>query len=422
MYELATLANGLRVLTVTVPHVQSVTLGCFLSVGSRYETAEMSGASHFIEHMLFKGTGRWPTPRAIAEAIEGKGGVLNASTGLETTLYWAKVAAPHIRPAFDVLSDMLLDPTFDPVEMDKERGVIGEEISYSLDTPDNLAQILVNELQWPDHPLGRDVAGSRETVGGMTRGALLAYLADHYRPGNAIVGLAGQIRHEEAVALAESYLGSWQPGPATLWQAAPPDGHGPRVRLEHRRTEQVHLVFSFAGPSRKDPDRFAVRILNVILGEGMQSRLFQEVRERLGLAYSVDSYVTALEDTGAVGIYAGVAPARGEEAARAILAELDRVRREPVPEDELAKAKEFVRGRMALSLEDPFSVATWYVRQELSREQVLDPEEVLAHIDAVEAADLQRVAATVFCDERLNLAAVGPFGRNGKRFQRAIRF
>ncbi|HSJ59512.1 MAG TPA: pitrilysin family protein [Anaerolineae bacterium] len=422
MYELTTLDNGLRILTVTMPHVQSVTLGCFLRVGSRYEPAEISGASHFIEHMLFKGTGRWPTPRAIAEAIEGKGGVLNASTGLETTLYWAKVAAPHVRRAFDVLSDMLLDPSFDPVEIEKERGVIGEEISYSLDTPDNLAQILVNELQWPDHPLGRDVAGSRESLGRLTREALLAYLAAHYRPANTIVGLAGQIGHKEAVALAESHLGHWQPGPEMAWEGAPPNGHGPRMRLEQRRTEQMHLVFSFAGPSRKDPDRFAVRLLNVILGEAMQSRLFQEVRERLGLAYSVDSYVTTLEDTGAVGIYAGVAPGRAEEAARAILGELDRVRQEAVPEDELANAKEFIRGRMALSLEDPFSIATWYVRQQLSREQVLEPDEALAHIDALEAADLQRVAAAVFCDERLNLAAVGPFGRNGKRFQRAVRF
>jgi predicted Zn-dependent peptidase len=419
MHELTTLDNGLRVLTVTLPHVQSVSLGFFLAVGSRYESAEVSGISHFAEHMLFKGTERWPTARDIAEAIEGRGGLVNASTGLETTLYWAKVASAHTAEAMDVLADMLLRATFAPVEMEKERSVIVEEINYALDTPDSLVQILVANLQWPGHALGRDVAGSRDTVNAISRDSLHSYVRSHYMPGTTILGLGGHITHDEAVALARDALGDWRNGPPAVWDPAPLTHNGASVQIEHRDTEQAHLAFSFAGLSRRDPDRFVLRLLNTILGEGMRSRLFQEVRERLGLAYTVDSFTTTLQDTGALGIYAGVAVERTTEAVRAILDELDRMRQEPVPEDEIAKAKEFVRGRLALSLEDSFAQAAWYTRQELLGPEVLEPEEVVAYTEAVQPADIQRVAGFVFQQNRLNLAVVGPFARNGDEIRRA---
>lgn len=422
MYEMTTLDNGLRVLTVTLPHVQSVSLGFLLAVGSRYESAEISGISHFAEHMLFKGTERWPTPRDIAEAIEGRGGIVNASTGLESTLYWAKVAASHTSEAMAVLGDMLLRATFEPAEMEKERAVIVEEINYALDTPDSLAQILVATLQWPDHALGRDVAGTRETVNAISRESLREYVRSHYLPSTTILGLGGNVTHDEAVALAQEILGDWRNGPPVLWDPAPLDHDGPTVHVEHRDTEQAHLAFSFSGLSRRDPDRFVLRLLNTILGEGMRSRLFQEVRERLGLAYTVDSYTTSLQDTGALGIYAGVSVDRTTEAIQAILAELDRLRQEPVPEDELARAKEFVRGRLALSLEDSFAQAAWYARQELLGPDVLEPEDVVARTEAVQAADIQRIAGFVFQPSRLNLAVVGPFARNGDEIHRAVHF
>ena len=422
MYELSTLDNGLRILTVTIPHVQSVSLAAFVGVGSRYECAEVAGASHFIEHMLFKGTARWPTARDIAEMIEGRGGVLNASTGLEMTLYWAKVAVAHMPGALDVMSDMLLHATFDALEMEKERAVISEEISYSLDSPDSLAQILVNRLQWPDHPLGRDVAGTRESVAALSRESLLAYLADLYHPGETILGLAGKVSHRDAVDLAASHLGDWEPGSALSWKPAPPDQEGPNLHVEFRETEQAHLAFSFSGVSRSDPDRYAVRLLNVILGEGMRSRLFQEVRERLGLAYSVDSYASTLQDTGVLGIYAGVSAAKIEQTIRAVLAQLDLLRQQPVPEDELQKALEFVRGRLALSLEDSFTVAAWYARQQLQGPEVLEPQEVVARFEAVQATDIQRVAQSIFREDRLNLAVVGSFSENGNRLRKVVHF
>lgn len=422
MYEMTALANGLRVLTVTLPHVQSVSLGFFLGVGSRYESEAMAGASHFIEHMLFKGTEQWPTALDIAEAIEGKGGVFNASTGLEMTLYWAKVAAAHLPRALDVVTDMLLHATFDPAEIEKERAVISEEISYSLDAPDSLAQLLVSQLQWPNHPLGRDIVGTRESIASFSRDSLLAYMADHYRPGKTILGLAGRVNHGEIVTWAESHLAEWEPAPPMRWEPAPPNGNGPRLQVQHRDTEQAHLTFSFAGLPRSDPDRFALRLLNLILGEGMRSRLFQTVRERLGLAYSVESYVSALHDTGSVGLYAGVSTSRAEGAIRAILDELDRLRQEPVPMAELRKALEFIQGRTALSMEDSFTIAAWYARQHLLGPEVLEPEEAMERFETVQPADIQRLAQTLFLEERLNLAVVGPFSQNGNRFRQTIRF
>jgi predicted Zn-dependent peptidase len=422
MYEMTTLANGLRVLTVTLPHVQSVSLGFFLGVGSRYESEAVAGASHFVEHMLFKGTAKWPTALDIAEAIEGNGGVFNASTGLEMTLYWAKVAAAHLPRALDVLADMLLHANFDPAQIEKERAVISEEISYSLDAPESLAQLLVSQLQWPNHPLGRDIVGTRQSVASLSRDSLLAYMADHYRPGKTILGLAGRVRHAEVVAWAQSHLTEWEPAPSMDCEPAPPDGCGPSLQIRYRDTEQAHITFSFAGLPRSDPDRFALRLLNLILGEGMRSRLFQKVRERLGLAYSVESYVSALHDTGAVGLYAGAGTHRVEDAIRAILDELDWLRQEPVPETELMKALEFIRGRTALAMEDSFTIAAWYVRQQLLGPEVLEPEEAMERFEAVQPTDIQRLAQTLFQEERLNLAIVGPFSQNGDRFRQAIRF
>jgi len=372
--------------------------------------------------MLFKGTERRPTALDIAEAIEGRGGLLGASTGLETTQYWAKVASDHLPEALDVLSDMLLGAKFEPSEMEKERAVIGEEISYTLDAPDSLSQLMVNQLQWPDHPLGRDIAGTRQSVSALTRDTLLEFLGDHYRPGRAILGIAGDVQHEEIVTWAESNKTGWEAKPPAACEPAPPNRQGPMVEVKYKETEQAQLTFSFAGLSRGDPDRYVLQLLNVLLGEGMRSRLFQQVRERLGLAYSVGSYITSLQDTGAVGLYAGVGPGRAEEAIRAIIDELDRLRQEPIERDELIRAVEFVKGRLALSLEDSFAIAAWYARQQLLSPEVLEPEEAISRLEAVQPEDIQRLAGGIFQTERLNLAVVGPFSQNGGRFRRAVHF
>ena len=409
VYE-TTLNNGLRILTAHIPHTRAVSLSLYVGVGSRYESEELAGASHFIEHMLFKGTERRPTARHIAEAIEGIGGYSNAYTDQESTGYWAKVAAPHFVEAADVLTDMLRHARFDPAEMEKERRVIIEEINMSMDIPEQRVTSLLGQVVWPNHPLGRDVAGTRETVAHITRDQLLGHMEHHYRPGRTVVSVAGNITHQEVVDTIARLLDGWAPAPTDGYLPAPDALPTPRWQVEDRPTEQGHLCLAVPGLPRKHPDRFVLGLLNAVLGEGMSSRLFLEIREAQGLAYAIDSSPTGLDETGLLVIYAGVDPRRAPQAIRAILAELDRLRREPVPETELNKAREYVKGRLVLGLEDSSALSGWYGRQALLLNEMLTPDEVLAAYDAVTAEDVQRLAQTLFTDNRVYLAAVGPFG------------
>jgi predicted Zn-dependent peptidase len=410
MYQKTVLDNSLRILTSAMPHTRSVSIGFFIGVGSRYESDEQSGVSHFIEHMVFKGTTKRPTARDIAAAIEGIGGLFNASTGREASTYWAKVAQPHLDIAIDVLVDMLRYAKFEPEEINRERRVIIEEINLTLDTPDSLVHLLINELVWPNHPLGRDVAGTKESLSTLDREDLLTYLKRHYQPNNTVVSVAGNVEHEAVVGKIAAFLGDWAMGEAaSSYRPAEDNQAEPRLRIHYKETEQAHLCLSVPGIPRDHPDRFKLRLLNAVLGEGMSSRLFTEIREKRGLAYSIYSYVSAANDTGAVGVYAGVDPRRIEDAIKAILAEWDRLRRGSVPLDELVKAKEFIKGRLLLQMEDSFSVAAWVGRQEVLSPKVLTVDEVVEAIDAVTATDIQRVAQGLFLGEGLNLAVVGPF-------------
>lgn len=419
-YHKMVLDNGLRILTSNMPHTRSVSIGFFVAVGSRYEEDKQAGVSHFIEHMLFKGTEERPTAKDIAVAIEGIGGVINGSTGREATAYGAKVAQHYLDVAVDVLSDMLLHAKFDPLEIEKERRVITEEINLLLDTPDALVYLLAYELLWPDHPLGRDVIGTKESVRNLNREAMLAYLRCHYGPANTVVSVAGNVEHEEVVELVSAYLGDWAGGGGgNSFRPAEDDQAKPRLRLQFKDAEQAHLCLGLPGLERDHSDRFGLGLLSCILGEGMSSRLFSELRERLGLAYSVSSYLIALRDTGMVGIHAGVDPSRIAFAIETILGECEKLRREKVLAEELIKAKEFVKGRLALQMEDTSSVAAWFGQQELLSAEVLTVDEAFQAIEAVTAADIQRIASKIFGEEKLNLAVVGPFREEGD-FRRSL--
>ena len=409
MYRKTILENGLRILTAPMPHTHSVSIGFFLGVGSRYETDAQGGASHFIEHMLFKGTEKRPTAKDIAVAIEGVGGVFNASTSREMTMYWAKVAQPHLDVAIDVLVDMLLHAKFDPEELEKERRVIIEEINMIFDAPDDWVHVLINQLIWPDHPLGRDIIGTKESVGALDRETLLAHLERHYEPTNCVVSLAGNVEHEEVVEKLSNYLGHWPQREVSSYQPARNDQAQARLHVHYRDTEQAHLCFSVLALPRGHPDRFNLRVLNAVLGEGMSSRLFLEIREKRALAYNVNSYIAALQDTGAAGIYAAVDPDRVQPAIQAMLGEWDRLRQERVSAEELTRAKEFLKGRLMLQMEDTFSVAAWFGQQELLGPDVLTLDEAVANIEAATAEDIQRLAQKLFLQEKLNLAVVGPF-------------
>jgi predicted Zn-dependent peptidase len=409
MYQLHTLTNGLRVFLVPIQTFQSVSVGIFVKVGSRYESQHQAGMSHFIEHMLFKGTKKRPNARIIAEAIEGIGGVSNAYTSQENTAYYAKVAASQSTVAFDFLADLVKNPLFLPNDVEKERMVIGEEINMVYDMPDNWVGVLADELLWPQHPLGQNIAGTPETLAGFTKESLVSFFEASYHPGNMLIAVGGAVDSDQVVAQLDQLMGDWQPAPQPYFQAAPDIQTEPRCYIETRPIEQGHLCLVIPALSRTDPDRYALSVLNTVLGDGMSSRLFQNIREERGLAYAIDSGVNLLHDTGAFVICAGVDPRRGREALQAVLDELATLCDQLVPDAELTKAKEYLKGRMVLGLEDSYSRAAWVAYQALFMDTIKSPAEVLSAYSAVTAADVQAVAQRIFRPNAYNLAAVGPF-------------
>ena len=413
MYQKTTLDNGLRIVTAAMPHTQSVSLSVFVGAGSRHETEAESGISHFIEHLSFRGTQRRPTPQEISKAIEGVGGIINAGTDRELTVYWCKVARKHFDLALDVLADMLLHSRFDAEDIAKESQIITEEISMGKDSPVQYVNTLIDELLWPHHPLGRDIAGSKESVAAMTRDMMFGYMNGHYLPAGTVIAVAGNVRHQETVEAVSRVLGGWT-GPLSRAECSPyKEGQAPRLKVEARDTEQAHLCLALPGLAHLHPRRFALDLLNVILGEGMSSRLFSEIRDKLGLAYSIHSYVEHLLDTGSMVIYAGVEPRRLPEAVTAILGQLAQLK-EGVPQSELDKAKEQSKGRLLLRMEDSRSVAGWIGGQEVLTERILSVEQVLSIIDAITVDDLGKLAGELLVARQLRLAVVGPVSDDEK--------
>ena len=407
MYQKTTLNNGLRVITAAMPHTRSVSICIFIGVGSRYETEPQAGVSHFIEHLLFKGTPKYITAREISEAIEGVGGILNGGTDKEITLYWCKVAQPHFQLALDVLADMLLHSKFEPADIENERQVIIEEINMGKDSPPQLVNMLIDELLWPDHPLGRDIAGSKEAVAAISRDMILDYLAHQYLPSKTVVSIAGALQHQEIATAVGQAMGEWAEQQPHAEYSAYKEREFPRLRIEKKDTEQANLCLALSGLSLLHPKRYTLDLLNVILGEGMSSRLFTEIRDRLGLAYSIHSYVEHFFDTGSVTIHAGVEPKNLPVAIKAILGQLSQLR-ELVPEPELTKAKELIKGRLLLRMEDSRSVAGWAGGQEILTGQILSVDQITSIIDAITAEELRQLAQELLIDSQLRLAVVGP--------------
>jgi predicted Zn-dependent peptidase len=418
MYQKTVGDNGLRIVTSSMPHIHSVCTSIFIGAGSRYESAEQAGISHFVEHLLFKGTKQRPTAKEISEAIEGIGGVLNGGTDKEMTVYWTKVVRPHFRIGLDVLADMIRASKFDPVEVEKERQVIIEEINMSMDSPQQRVNMLIDQVIWLDQALGREVAGSKETVSALTTQALRSYWGGQYTPKNTVVSVAGDISHDETVAYISSISDDWAGDmmPAS-WIPVRDGQDDPRLLMEFRETEQAHLCLALRGVSNSDPDRFAFDILNIVLGEGMSSRLFQELRERRGLAYDVHSYGSHFLDSGSLTIYAGVEPKNIEAAIRVILDELSRFKAENVPEQELAKAREMGKGRLMLRMEDTRNVSGWLGGQELLTGEIKTVDEVVSIVDAITRDDIRRVAQRLFHSAGLSLAVVGPVSDDGRLHQ-----
>ena len=407
MYEITTLSNGLRVVTATMPHTRAVSIGLFIGTGSRYETDTQAGISHFIEHLLFKGTPTHPTAAEISAVIEGVGGMINAGTDRELTMYWCKVARDYFNSSLGILVDMLLNSIFEPAEIEKERQVIIEEINMSLDSPQMRAVMLMDELLWPEHPLGRDIAGSKESVSAISREMILEYLAGYYQPGNAVLAIAGDIPHHEAIDAANDITSDWKGVKTGVDYVRYEEKTARRVKIEKRDTEQTHLIMALPGISIYHPDRFKLNLLNVVLGEGMSSRLFTEIRDNLGLAYSIHSFNEHLQDTGAITISAGVDTNNLKVAIQAIVNELARLK-EPIPEKELVKAKEFTKGRLLLRLEDSRSVSGWLGGQEILTGEIQTVDEVISLVDDVTAEELQVIAEDLMIGDKIRVAVVGP--------------
>ena len=417
-YRKSVLDNGLRVVTCRMAHTPSVGICLFVGVGSRHEMPELAGASHLVEHLLFKGTSRRPTPGEIGGTVEGVGGEINAATEQELTVYWCKAALPYMEECLDLLVDMAMGSVFDPEELERERMVVLEEQNQINDYPNDRVEAMLDDLLWPDHPLGRDVSGTRESISAMSREVVMEHYRGAYSPGNVVISAAGSVDHDTVVRQAESLTRDWPSGERPGWQPFCDGQDGARLGLEYRRTEQAHLSIGLPGLSLTHPDRYALDLLSMMLGDGMSSRLFMEVREKRGLAYDVHSSITSFMDCGALTIGAGVDPKKLYTAVETILAELGKLR-EGVPEDELERAKRRMGGRLLLRMEDSRAVAAWAGSQEAMLGEVVGVDEVMGLIAAITPGDVKRVANSLVASEKLNMAVVGPV-RGRRRLEQAM--
>jgi predicted Zn-dependent peptidase len=393
-----------------MPERLSSSIVVMIGGGSRLEDDRLAGVSHFIEHLFFKGTQRRPSSKEIADAIEGVGGFINASTDKELTAYWTRISSEHADLGMDVLFDILSNSRLDPADIERERTVILEELKMYQDQPQDLVQNLFEELMWPGHPLGRDIAGTQESVSGLTRDDILEYANTQYRMPNVVIGAAGAIDEAEMVEFIRPRLTLPRDANGAILALAPAPLETARVLVRRRRTEQAHICLGVRAYSYFHPDRYTIDLLNTVLGEGMSSRLFLNIREKLGLAYDVHSFTQKHRDTGYLGVYLGVDPKKAEEAVHAVMAELRALSDQEVLADELERAKEFTKGRLRLELETTNGVASWLGYQELLLGEIKTIEEEVALIDAVSAADIRRVGGEILGGP-IQMAVVGPFAR-----------
>jgi predicted Zn-dependent peptidase len=416
-FERTELSNGTRVLTAPMTHAQSVSCFVMFAAGSRYERREESGIAHFAEHMFFKGTERRPTARDIATEIDSIGGEFNAFTGKELTGYYVKCAAETRDVALDVLVDMLRNSRFDAGEIEREKGVIVEEMNMYADTPRSYVGNVWERHLYGDQPLGWDIIGTEETVRAATRETFLGYLERWYHPERTVVGLGGRVGDDLFERL-EGLLGNIAPAGTGVADPVVLSDNGSAVRIHTKQSDQAHVVVGARSYPHGHPDRYAVQLLSTVLGGGMSSRLFTEVREKRGLAYYVFSGSNSYADAGTLSAQGGVDLNRIDEAIATIVAELRRVVSDAVPADELEKARAFAKGRFVLGLESPHATIMFGLRRELLEGRAVEPEEVLAGLDAVTADDVQRVATDILGGE-LRLALIGPFDEP-ERFEKLL--
>jgi predicted Zn-dependent peptidase len=408
------LKNGLVILTDAMPQVRSVSVGVWMRVGSRHENAETQGISHFIEHLLFKGT-RTRNAGAIAEAIDSVGGQLNAFTDKEYVGFYAKVLDEHLPEAFEILADIVLNPTFPSAEVERERNVIFEEINMVEDSPQEAIHDIFLESFWPRHPLGRAISGTKSSVGRIRRRDVLRHFRQNYTACNMVVAAAGNIRHGQVQRLAAKWFSELSAGtPAEA--GSPPAASPSRVVRHKEHLEQMHLCLGTVSPSLTSKERYPAHLLSHILGGGVSSRLFQNIREKRGLVYDIDSTLDMYVDAGSLVVYAGTAPKNAARVVDLARREFRRIREKAVADDELRRAKEFLKSSVVMSLESPSSRMTQLAQQEIYYRRSVGVGEVLRRIDRITTGDVRRVAEGLFGAGPLAMVALG--SRNGHELER----
>jgi len=407
MIKKTTLNNGIRVITERIPYASSVSIGIWVANGSRHERRESNGVAHFIEHLLFKGTNR-RSSLDIAREIDSVGGVLNAFTSREYVCYYAKVLDKFLPKAVDLLTDIFLHSTFDPEEIEKERRVVLQEINMMEDTPDDLIHDLFHQHFWKGHPLGMSILGDAESVTGLSRESIVAYKEQMYRGDDVIVTAAGNLSHDKLIPLLEEFLLTVAPGNGRV-ESAPPV-YQRRIELIEKDLEQIHVCLGLKGVQQSHPQRYDAFIMNAILGGSMSSRLFQEVREKSGLAYSVYSYIASHADAGSLVVYAGASPENSAQLLEIMLREIGRFKREPVPAEQLDGAREQLKGNLLLSLESSDNRMSRLAKNEIYFGTPLPLSEIMDGFDRVTSESIQSLAVEILDNSALTLVMLGRVG------------
>ncbi|TSC85945.1 MAG: peptidase M16 domain-containing protein [Parcubacteria group bacterium Gr01-1014_8] len=420
-YNVHTLKNGLRIVLVPMPGTETATVIAMTGTGSRYEDTRENGLAHFLEHMFFKGTKERPSARAISEELDSVGSVYNAFTSKERTAYYAKVSSRYLDTALDVISDIFLNSALPSKEITKERGAIIQEIDMYEDMPMRTVDNVFDALIFgEEHPLGRTILGPKENIRAFTRKDFAAYLKRNYTPLNTVVCVAGAFSGSKVLATLEKAFGSLKHGNPPNYITFTSEQSAPRISIKHKNTDQTHVMLGVPAYPYLHKDEFALAVLATILGGGMSSRLFLEVREKRGLAYSVRATVENYPDTGYLAVQAGVEHGKLEKTVKTILAEFKKIKREKVSSTELDKAKNYIKGTMTLHLETSDAVAEHAASTMINIGRVRPLDEILAGIDTVRIDDIQRVASDLLQTDKLNLAVIGPH-TNAEVLQTAMR-
>lgn len=390
-----------------MPFMKSVAIVFGIRVGSRYEAQKHQGISHLIEHMLFKGTDKRKNTLEISQIIEGIGGGINASTSEESTILYVKVPQEQFKIAFDVLADIILNSLMREEDLYKEKKVICEEIKKYQDMPEELVEVLLNKLMWKEHPLGRCILGDEKSINNIQREDLLSYINEFYKPNNLVISVAGNIKIEEVVLRAKRYFEKIDQGEIKKYLPVFQNQKTPQIGMKFKKTNQAYLCFGFLGISRLHPDKYSLDLLDIILGSGLSSRLFQEIRVKRSLAYDIHSFIQYFNDAGSFNIYAGIVSDKLKETIKVILEELKKIKNDNLREEELRKAKEMYKGALSLSLENTLSRAFWHGNKLLLYDRPLTFDEVKNRIEEVKVKDIQRVAKNIFIKNKINLSIVG---------------